>query len=474
MTGRQCEKRELLDTMNRNESQFVAVYGRRRVGKTYLVRETFQNRFCFAHSGVANVGTHEQILHFRDSLVRYGYENCPSLRNWREAFLALETLIEQCDGEKKVIFLDELPWMDTRQSHFVSSLEHFWNGFASARKDIVLIACSSATSWMADNLLKNKGGLHNRVTDRIHLRPFCLGECEEYCNELGLRFSREEICQGYMVFGGIPFYWSLMRRDLSLRQNVDYLVFSEDGKLRGEFDELLSSLFRNSNLYRRIITALSSTGSGMVREDILSKLRIADGGGVSKCLENLEACGFVRRYMPFGKKKKESLIQLVDNFSLFHLRFLEEDPNPDENFWTNTSSSAMQSAWGGIAFERVCLAHLRQLKDALRIGGVLTHVCSWRHVPDETVSKGAQIDLLIDRADGVIDVCEMKYSTDIFVPTEKSDSDMRRRMAIFQEVSKTRKAVNAVLVTPYGLEPNRYSGRFSNVITFKELFATAE
>ena len=470
MIGRAKEVEALKAAVERNEAQFVAVYGRRRVGKTYLVREFFKDGFCFYHTGVAKGDTAEQLLHFRDSLVRYGYEDCPGLASWREAFLALEKVVERSDRRKKVVFLDELPWMDTKRSRFVSALEHFWNGWLSARKDVVLVVCGSATSWMLDKLIKDHGGLHNRVTDRIRLRPFSLGECEEYSAELGLPYSREEVCLGYMIFGGVPFYWSLMKRGLSLRQNVDELVFAEDGKLRGEFDELFSSLFRNGRMYRRIAAAMAAVGCGVTREALLRRLKIRDGGKVTKCLDDLEACGFVRRYVAFGKKKKDSLFQLVDNFSLFHLRFLEDDPNPDGNFWKNTAGSAMQSAWRGIAFERVCLLHLWQIKNALRIGGVLTHVCSWRHEPDEMNPKGAQIDLLVDRADGVIDACEMKYTKDVFVPTEKSDSDMRRRLSVFADTTGTRKAVNAVLVTPFGMAQNRYAGRYANVVTFDDLF----
>lgn len=470
MVGRQKEKLALLNAAERTEAQFVAVYGRRRVGKTYLIRETFHDDFCFCHVGVSGVGTSEQLLNFRDSLVKYGYERCPALKSWREAFLALEKVIERCDKSRKVVFIDELPWMDTRRSNFVPALEHFWNGYAATRKDMLLIVCGSATSWMMNKLIKNHGGLHNRVTDRIFLKPFCLAECEEYVNELGLSYSREEIALGYMIFGGVPFYWSLMGRGLSLRQNVDALVFAETGKLRGEFSELFASLFKNGTMYRSMVTALSTVKSGMTRDELIHRLKLSDGGKVSSCLADLESSGFVRRYVAFGKAKKDAVFQLIDNFSLFHLKYLSEDPNADENFWRNTSASPMQSSWAGLAFERLCLQHIWQLKNALQIGGVLTHVCSWRHIPDERCPKGAQIDLVIDRADGVIDVCEMKYAKDEFISDEKTDADMRRKMSVFSAVTKTRKTVNAVLVTPYGMIQGKYSGRFSNVITFDDLF----
>ena len=471
MVGRQKEQRQLRNAIERKEAQFIAVYGRRRVGKTYLVREFFGNEFCFYHTGVANVDTEEQLLNFRDSLVKYGYERCPAIKSWREAFLALEKVVENGKPGKKIVFLDELPWMDTRKSKFVSALEHFWNGWASARKDVVLIVCGSATSWMISKILKDHGGLHNRVTDRIRLEPFSLGECELYCRDLSLNFSREDICLGYMIFGGVPFYWSLMERDKSIRQNVDALVFADGGKLRSEYGELFSSLFKESAMHSRMIEAIGSVKSGVTREAILTVMKVRDGGKVTKCLEDLENSGFIRRYVSLGKKKKDAIFQLVDNFVLFHLEFLREDANHDEHFWANMLNTQRQASWCGRAFERVCLHHVWQLKHALQIGGVCTSVRSWFHVADEEVPEGAQIDLLIDRADGVIDVCEMKYTKREFVPTEKNDDEMRRRISVFEDVSKTRKTVNAVLVTPYGISSkSKYAGRYTNVITFEDLF----
>ena len=471
MIGREEEIQTLREALEKPEAQFIAVYGRRRVGKTYLVRETFAGKFAFYHTGVANVGMGEQLLNFRDSLVKYGYAGCPMLKNWREAFLALEHVIESSNDARKVIFIDELPWLDTRQSQFVPALEHFWNGWASARKDVVLIVCGSATSWMISKVIKDHGGLHNRVTERIHLLPFTLRECEQYANAAGLDFSREDICRTYMALGGIPFYWDLLKRGKSVNQNMDALFFSENGKLRGEFNELFCSLFKESKLHRSMVEILARRGIGMTREDVLKGLKISDGGKITKCLEELEQCGFVRSYTAFGKKKRDTLFQLIDNLALFHLRFVAGESNPDENFWSNTSLSSAQAAWRGLAFERVCLQHLRQIKRGLQIGGVVTHVCSWRHVPDEVHTQGAQIDLLIDRADGVIDVCEMKYCSDKYAPDKRSDEEMRRRLAVFEAVAAPRKAIRAVLVTPFGIERNAYSSRFSNILTFDDLFA---
>lgn len=470
MVGRKEEIQTLKDAVLRDNAQFVAVYGRRRVGKTYLVRETFAGHFSFYHTGVANVGTSEQLLHFRDSLVRYGYEDCPPISCWREAFLALEHVVETSRDAHKVIFIDELPWLDTRMSKFVPALEHFWNAWASARKDLTLIVCGSATSWMISKVIKNHGGLHNRVTDRIHLQPFSLGECEQYAASLGLEFNREDICRTYMALGGIPFYWDMLKRGKSVSQNMDAMFFAEGGKLRGEFDELFQSLFKQSKMHRNLVEALAKRGIGMTRDDLLKALKVSDGGKITTCLEELQQCGFVRAYTAYGKKKRDTMFQLIDNFTLFHLRFIAGESNPDENFWSNTTLSSAQAAWRGLAFERVCLQHVRQLKHALQIGGVVTHVCSWRHVPDEIHPQGAQIDLLIDRADGVIDVCEMKYGTDDYASDKRSDDEIRRRLSVFAELAAARKSVRAVLVTPFGLVRNAYSGRFSNVVTFDDLF----
>ena len=469
MVGRKNEIKTLNEVMSRKEGQFVAVYGRRRIGKTYLIRRYFCNKFTFYHTGEANVGMKDQLLGFRDSLKDYGH-TCPVPNSWREAFHELRVLIEKSSDEKKVVFIDEMPWMDTPRSKFLSALEHFWNAWGSSRDDLVLIVCGSASTWIVNNILKNRGGLHNRVTDQIHLLPFTLAECEELAKDMGLALSKLEICNLYMIMGGVAYYWSFLRKGESVAQNVDRLFFAENGKLRGEFDSMLASLFRRDTGCRKVFAALSAKGIGISRDELLVKTGMSDGKVFCQTLESLEKCGFIRRYLAFGKKQKNALYQLIDPFSLFHLRFIEPEPNPDPHAWSTGISSQEKDAWAGLAFERVCLLHAEALKRALGISGVRTSVCSWHHRADADYGKGAQIDLLIDRADNVINVCEMKFATGTYLLRKAEFERINNRIQAFKAVTETPKSVYLTIVTTNGLEDNEYARQAQNVILLDQLF----
>lgn len=474
MIGREKERNSLLKTLDSDESEFVAVYGRRRVGKTYLVREAFGNRFVFEHTGLAHTDMRGQLRAFKDSMARNGLaRKRHSFRSWYEAFLALSDELSRLPDGKKVVFLDELPWLDTQGSRLIGALEHFWNGWAAARKDVVLVVCGSATSWIVERLLRAKGGLYNRVTRSVPLRPFTLAECERYAVSRGIALERPELAEAYMVFGGIPFYWRQLEPGASLAQNLDRLFFAPDAPLRGEFGQLYDSLFRKAEDHVRIVRALATKKAGMTRDEILRATGIAGNGRFSRELEQLEQCGFVRRYVAFGKRRKEALWQLVDGFTLFHFRFLEGDPNPDARFWSASVASPALSAWRGLAFERLCLLHLPQIKAALGIAGVLTKTCSWRHVPDAVHPDGAQVDLLIDRDDRIVDLCEMKWTHGAYALDKEEAEKLRDRCEIFRAVTGTDKAVHVVLATPFGLRPNLHSGLVQNVVTLADLFRDA-
>ncbi|MCQ2300991.1 MAG: ATP-binding protein, partial [Bacteroidales bacterium] len=339
----------------------------------------------------------------------------PELSNWTQAFRELRRVIVASRQKRKVVFIDEMPWMDTPKSGFVSALDHFWNQWASARKDVVLVICGSATSWIIDKVIKDRGGLHNRVTDTIELLPFTLRECEEYAASKRLSMSRKEIAETYMVLGGVPYYWSFFVKELDPVQNIDALCFARGGKLRDEFSKLYRSLFKSDEGHYKIIEALGRKKAGMSREEILKATGLQDGGTFTKNLEELDQCGFIRRYTAPGKKKKDALYQLFDNFTLFYFKFMEGESNPDPNFWQKTSVTQAAAVWKGLAFERVCMLHVEQIKKALGISGILTHVYGWCHDADDTYPQGAQIDLLIERGDSAYNVCEMKFSDERYV-----------------------------------------------------------
>lgn len=463
MIGRAKEKVALLNALASNYSEFVAVYGRRRVGKTFLVRETFNYKFTFQHSGIKNGGKGVQLARFRKSLVTHGLSDCPVLNDWFDAFDALRSLIDRSSDRRKVVFIDEMPWMGRRDKMFVSAVEDFWNGWASARKDVLFIVCGSATSWILDKIVHNRDGLHNRVTYRIPLKPFTLRECELYAESKGLELTRAQIAECYMVLGGIPHYWHYIQRGLSVAQNIDDIFFAGEDKLENEFNELYSSLFSAPQPYINIITALGKKKAGMAREELAQVSGVANNGALTRRLKELEQCGFIRSFTVIGKKKKGAVHQLIDNFTLFHFRFAAENAYGDRHFWSEMIDSHIHSTWIGLAFERLCLEHLDQIKEALRIGGVKTNAHAWR-------GPSSQIDLLIDRNDGIINLCEMKYHDGRYPITKDDDDSMRNKKSEFKDETKIGKAIHVTYITPYGVKENAYAKNVQSEVTLDDLF----
>jgi len=469
--GREREQSELLRLIEMEEPQFCVVYGRRRVGKTFLVRETFANRFAFQHTGLANAKKSDQLREFKESLRAAGMRASRTPKTWYGAFGMLQEHLASLPTGKKVVFIDELSWMDTPKSNFVSALEHFWNGWATARseKDIVLIVCGSATSWMIKKIIRNRGGLYNRLTMKISLSPFTLRECKEYTQHLRLELSDKDLLEAYMIMGGIPYYWSFLRRGESLAQNIDRIFFTSDAPLADEYSALYASLFKSSSSHIAVITALAQKKIGMRRMEILAETQLDDNSLFNNTLEELEQCHFIRRYYAFRKKERDSLYQLMDNFTLFHCRFIKGNDHRDEHFWSHSLGTPAHYAWVGLAFERVCLWHLPQIRIALGISGVITSACAWHSEPTADHS-GAQIDLLIDRNDNIINLCEMKYADTEYAITQQEDERLRNRKAVFQAVTRTRKAVHITMVTTYGVKHNAYWGNVQSEVTMKDLF----
>ncbi len=468
LIGRKAEHEELLKAYKSDYSEFVAVTGRRRVGKTFLVRETFNYQFAFQHSGLANQNTRSQLREFRQSLLRCGMKKCRVPADWSDAFFLLSQLLDLKDEAKKVVFIDELPWMDAPRSNFVSALEHFWNGYASARKDILLIICGSATSWIINNVFKNHGGLHNRVTYRINLAPFTLYECEQYAKSLQLGMSRYAILECYMVMGGVPFYWSLLERGRSVAQNIDALFFSHTGKLHYEYNELYHSLFKNPDPYINVVSALGAKRIGMTREEIVLQGNIANNGLLTRVLDDLEACGFIRKYDSHAVKRSKAIYQLIDNYTLFYYKFLYNNAGIDSHFWTINTNTSLRNVWEGLAFERVCFQHIKQIKQALGISGVSTKVYSWRVADNPEYGKGAQVDMVIERADHIVNLCEMKFSPTKYAIKKSDDENLRNKRARFSETGHN--AIHITLITPYGIKENLYQYSVQNVITAADLF----
>ena len=471
LIGREQEISELNEARGSDRSEFVAVYGRRRIGKTFLIRETFQYQFTFQHAGLFKRKKSEQLYAFAGSLKDAGLSVGTPPENWLQAFELLKDLIRLQPEGKKVIFIDELSWMDTPKSDLMAALEHFWNSWASARKDILLIICSSVTSWMIKKVIHNKGGLYHRLTHRIQLSPFTLRQCEEFSAAHGLGFSRNQILEAYMILGGIPFYWTFLKKEYSLAQNIDALFFDRNAELKDEFSHLFASLFRHPEDYIRIVEALARHGRGMTRNEILQATHLSGSGRFSEKLTDLENCGFIRSFDPFQKQRKETMYQLIDSFTVFYYHFLENRPK-DMHFWTNQLNTPRMNTWNGLAFERVCLLHTDQIRFALGISGILTVTASWicGTDPDKGI-RGSQVDLLMKRSDRVINLMEMKYSAAPYVITKKVYEDLLRKRSDFLLATGTSSAVHLTIITPFGLVPNQYSKEIQSQITLDHLFA---
>ncbi len=476
MIGRAEEIKQLEKLYSSSHSEFVAVYGRRRVGKTYLIKEVFKDRLVFWHTGVSPYGgegpslMEDQLRAFHYNLIRYGLEekNCP--KDWIEAFNMLGRLVENKGAKgKNVIFIDELPWMDTPRARFVPALENFFNDWVSKRDDILLVVCGSATSWIEDKLIHSKGGLYRRLTDTIHLRPFTLAECKEYYCSMGFRMSEYDIAQSYMIMGGIPYYMSFLDKGLSLAQNVDRLFFAEGAKLEDEFDLLLGSLFVNPGQYKSIIKLLSHRHVGYTRAEIAQRAELPDGGGLTQQLKALIASNFITRYIPFGEKKSRAHYKLSDSFCRFWITFKEGGEITDTEYWQHNCTSQTLNGWRGISFEELCLNNIRSIKRALEIGGVSSNESSFV-VRGDDVMDGSQIDLIIERADNIVNLCEMKFYNDEFRVTKEYNKKLNRRLNLVSGLISRRKVVHMTLITTEGLAMNEYSGIFQKTITLDQLF----
>ncbi len=468
--GREQEKAQLSQLLNSDKAEFIAVYGRRRVGKTFLIKEHLRDQITFYASGVLNEKTHTQVKAFMQALDSYGAP-VPQGKSWMDMFYSLRKLLHPKaeSGETCVIFIDEMPCLDTPRSGFVPALDYFWNTWASNYSNVKLIVCGSATSWMIKNLIDSHGGLHDRITSTIHLHPFTLKECEQYLNERHVLWNRNMVLQFYMVFGGIPFYLSLVNPKESLPQAVDRLYFRKDAPLSGEYSRMLASLFRSPEPYRKIIEVLSQHKHGMTRDDISDELKMKTGGNLSKLLKELEQCDFVRSFFTREKKIKrtEKVYQLTDMFCLFHIHFAKKGIT-DGNYWQNHLNTSDLHTWQGIAYERVAMHHIEPIKKALGIDRIGVEYYAWR---SKYSTPASQIDLLLDRADGIVNLCEIKYSQGEYSIKEDEEKKLNTRQRNFISETESRQAIRLTMITSYGLKHNIHSSEVAEELTMDDLFA---
>lgn len=474
MIGRKKECEELLKIYNRVDASLVAVYGRIRIGKTYLINSVFEGKITFRHAGLSPQDDEDsrklskQLNHFYQSLKLYGLKKGDKPQNWFEAFYLLIELLKN-NNEKRVVFLDELPWLDTPKSDFIQAFEGFWNTWACAQKNLLVIVCGSAISWMQDKLINNYGGLYGRITHEIKLSPFTLKECAEYYKQKNISFSQYDIVQSYMVFGGIPYYLEYINSNDSLAQNIDNIFFKKNGILKNEYDRLFNSIFTNPDRTKSIVQLLYTNNMGFTKKEIAENLKIGDGGNLTKVLNSLVASDFIIKYVPFGTFKKVEYYKLVDPFCLFYLEFLFNNSISNEKFWQQNVTSNKLNIWRGLAFENVCFNHIEQIKKALDIAGVITTSSAWCLKASEE-HEGTQIDLLIIRNDNVVNMCELKfYSSDVVINKAYYLKLMERQTLLSENISKKMSILNT-LITTFGIKDNEYKGIFNNVLTIDSLF----
>ena len=469
--GRKAEIRELERLYHSNKAEFVAVYGRRRVGKTFLVKQLFEKELVFSVAGLANEKTAKQLKNFFKTLQLYDKGIADKPKDWIDAFDLLIRYLQSLGEGRKVILLDELPWMDTPRSGFIAALEHFWNGWASMRNDIMLVVCGSVSSWIMDKLINNHGGLHNRITKRLLLRPFNLSESEEMLQSVGMNLSRYEVAEAYMIFGGIPFYLSMFDASKSLSQNVDALLFNKDAAFADEFGNLYASLFRNSEDYVKIVTCMSKNRNGLTREQILKDSGITSGGSISKILKNLEICGFIRKYDLIGVDARRKRYQLLDFFTLFYFHFLVDDRSRKAHYWSSIQGTQAFYAWAGLSFEMLALQHVAQIKTKLGISGILTEEFAWMKAGNDD-EQGSQIDLVIYRKDKTVNLCEMKFCEAPYALDKDEDLKLRTRLKNFREsLASPSYSIQLTLVSSFGLAKGKYASTFQNEVTLDDLFS---
>ncbi|MCQ2232723.1 MAG: ATP-binding protein [Paludibacteraceae bacterium] len=467
--GRKEEIAALKQYIESDRPEFIGLYGRRRIGKTYLVNQLFREEMSFSVSGLINGTKAEQVSAFKVALRMYGYEESLTTSSWIDLFYALQRLLAcKLAGNNApcIIFIDELPCFDTQKGAFIRALGNFWNAWASQEPRVKLIVCGSATSWMVKNLINNRAGLHNRLTHEMHLSAFSLSETQQYLRSQGIEWSPQTIAQTYMILGGVPYYLSLLDKRQSLTQNIDRLYFSKKGELHSEYNKLYTSLFDNVEPYLKVLGALAQCKNGISKKDLTERLSVASNGHLTTILTDLMNCDIIREYHTKSKiiKRNGAFYQLTDFFTLFHLYFSAKR-STDEAYLQH---NLMQlNAWWGYAFERLCMVHIPQIKKALGISNIGVEYYSWRSNDPE---EKAQIDLVMERADKITHLCEVKYCDSLYTIDKEESLKYKNRIAAFARQTQTKASIFTLFITPFGLTKNGYSSDIRDTFTLDDLF----
>ncbi len=450
MIGREYELSRLQESLRSNQSELIAVYGRRRIGKTYLIRHVYEKRIKLEITGLYQGSKEKQLDIFFDALraASTRFEKVDTPKDWKEAFELLKEYINGLRGKgKKVIFIDEMPWLDTHKSDFRMYFGHFWNTYCEKRTDLVIVLCGSAASYMVQNVISNQGSLHARLTYKLQIKPFTLNETKAFLESKNIRWGHYHILHLYIAIGGVPHYLSKVRKGESVVQTIQRMCFDSDGDLYNEFDEIFESLFQHSSSHISIVRALGPLAKGITRNELIKKSGHAGGGAFTRALDELVASGFAAQYSAFDKKTKKTLFRLSDEYSKFYLKYIEPNKHQGMHFWKTMFQKQSYISWAGFNFESICLKHVDQIKKALKIQGIHSVNSSWK-------TNGAQVDLLIKRADNWINLCEMKFYSSPFTIGKKELSDLRNKVNLFKQDTKTNDAVVITMITTFGIVPN--------------------
>ena len=480
--GRAEEKKNIDDILSSSRAELIAVYGRRRVGKTFLIREYCRDKGTyFELIGQYDTPYKSQLKAFTRS-VEKAFPGIPVRHpeNWKEAFQILTYLIKQAPKTQPVIiFLDEFPWLASRRSGALQALDHEWNSEWSQIGNLKVIVCGSAASWMLEKLIFAKGGLHNRLTDTMHLRSLSLGESQYYLKMKGVRLSSMQLLELYMVIGGVPFYLDLVKKGQSSSQIVNELCFQPNKLLFSEFENIFRSLFENAEIHIKIIREIAKNNNGLRRQELLEKLKIKSGGHLNKKINELKASGFIDTFIPFGNKRKDYTLRIIDEYVLFYLQWIEPMKTQirytGHDFWLSILNTPKYNTWSGLAFEAVCLKHIRQIAKSLEIDRVICGTGRWQHRPTKgSRETGAQIDLLLDRVDNTINLCEVKFSQKPYTIDKQTAKNLGCKRTIFEKYGANSKQVFITFITTKGLKNNEYSmDLIDSQVVLEDLFLHA-
>jgi AAA+ ATPase superfamily predicted ATPase len=464
--GREKEKKILSNILSLKEPEFLAIYGRRRVGKTFLIRNFFNDKgLYFEVTGQYKTSYKQQLENYYNALfIAFKITSpIPKPTSWKEALSLLTFLIKtQAENRKIIMFFDELPWLATQRSGLLAALDYEWNTEWSNLKNLKLIVCGSAASWVLDNIINATGGLHNRITRIIHLKPFSLGETEEYLKKRGVRLKPLQILELYMAMGGIPYYLNQIEKGKSATEIISRVCFTDDGLLFSEYDRLFRSLFKNAEVHLKIIQKIVKKGNHISKKELINSGGFSSGGGFRDKIMELVSSGFIREYVPFGKKSRDSVLKITDEYTLFFMEWI--DPikrrgaisNPD--YWLNASTQQKYKTWTGYAYEAVCEKHIQQIIRKLGIANVAGEIGKWHFFPAVGSKKtGAQIDLVIDRFDDCINICEINFSRNEYVIDKKYARNLLNKINVFEEKTGTKKQIFLTLITTMGLKKNLYT-----------------